>query len=224
MEPSGLCETQVPASRGRGDGEVGCEGVRCAPARGKGRSICGIKGVRGPVWWTRWCEGGEAGEDVDVARLYRAHCHSSGRSAEVPAAVAIALSCTEFLPITARTAPNDAPRASRTSQPDASGGGAGFSTVTLSPHVNRCQHVSSRPPALKRTVSEPFSFSSTLWSGWKRNAAASRVALASKRSTTLIRRHHDGARLYAGGSRIRLRFQSKPKVRPLFRPYAMPRV
>ena len=55
MEPSGLCETQVPASRGHEDGEVGCEGVRCTPAdgvRGGRFARSGGGGVRDPVWWT----------------------------------------------------------------------------------------------------------------------------------------------------------------------------
>ena len=59
---------------------------------------------------------------------------------------------------------------------------AGFSTVTPFPHVNRRRRISSMPPALKRTVIDPSTFSSTAWSGWKRNAKASRAVSASKRS------------------------------------------
>ena len=54
---------------------------------------------------------------------------------------------------------------------------AGCSTVTLSPQVTRCQHISSMPPAVKRTVSVPSAFSSSVWLGWKRKAAASRFCL-----------------------------------------------
>ena len=50
------------------------------------------------------------------------------------------------------------------------------------PHVNRRRRISSMPPALKRTVSEPSTFSSAAWSGWKRNAEVSRSISASKRS------------------------------------------
>lgn len=42
---------------------------------------------------------------------------------------------------------------------------AGFSTVTPSSHVTRCQHISSMPPALKRTVTEPSLFPVTVCSG-----------------------------------------------------------
>ena len=37
--------------------------------------------------------------------------------------------------------------------------------MTLFPQVNRRQHISSMPPALKRTVIEPSSFSSVDWTG-----------------------------------------------------------
>ena len=65
MEPSGLCETQVPASRGHEDGEVGCEGVRCTPADGVrgGRFARSGGGGFETRCGGRWCEGGEAGED-----------------------------------------------------------------------------------------------------------------------------------------------------------------
>jgi len=57
--------------------------------------------------------------------------------------------------------------------------------VTLSPQVERCQHISSMPPASKRTVREPSSLLSVDWSRWKMNVEASRAAAASKRRTTL---------------------------------------
>ena len=55
--------------------------------------------------------------------------------------------------------------------------------VTLSPHVKRCQHISSMPPASNRTVSEPSSFVPMDWSGWKTKVDASRAAVASNRRT-----------------------------------------
>ena len=42
----------------------------------------------------------------------------------------------------------------------------GFSIVTLSAHVTRCQHISSMPPASNWTVSEPSSLGSVVWPGW----------------------------------------------------------
>ena len=72
MELSGLCETQVLASRGREDGEVGCEGVRCAPTDGvRGGRFGDQEGSRLGV-----VDGGArvARQEgmVDMAHLYRA--------------------------------------------------------------------------------------------------------------------------------------------------------
>ena len=55
--------------------------------------------------------------------------------------------------------------------------------VTLSPHVKRCQHISSMPPASNCTVTEPSAFVSTDCSGWKTMVDASRTAAASNRRT-----------------------------------------
>ena len=85
MEPPGLCETQIPASRGTCGWRSGVRRrALYTGRRGKGQAVCEIRGVSRPGVVDGGARVARQERMVDMARLYRAHRHTSARSAGGP--------------------------------------------------------------------------------------------------------------------------------------------